>query len=1183
MAPSDIKNFLSCQDQYTWEHSKKTGNRRLGQRFNKAWVSNGLPLPFTVGDAAGDGQAGVAVRAQGDVEAGAVDVNVGAGAQDADEGGLVGGAGGAHRQVEAGAGIVNVVGSPGHDERAGPSAAEGAEQAPEQVAAGNVDVNVGGGGSRHDEGAAAVDVGGVAGGDHEGALGSIHTMVWPLSEPDLGQVHGFGQHEFTLVTTSANKAKAFHCKSCNLDMAPSGILKHFSGEAHGVPKQVIANWSSNKDYNSDRYSGKNSSKIGPNWKKADKSMKKSTAGPIPSCTSLTSSIAVPKPSEPTQPKASIASSSASRVPPLLKLAPKARPSPKAATPPVATQPASLAPTNDSKPPADSDWKGKEYGFGYKEIDTFHFSGKAGVLLCQMCHAKGKGAKEVNIKSVYTHINSHGINLRAFCKGWLCLQDYYTSKNDKVVGTSFEEAWQHYAADEVTYCSPHDGDVDDDGGDGGQEEEGDVDMDAEATISSAHYAEESEWKGQLWVGFSVDKFVTAWTDEEGWDDQKQTHRWPPQMKAKVQQQGLDLRKFKVFLRGSKQNKGNSADGTAQGVRYLFACLDMDPPGPHNPLDLVCSLNKQSEILDELAACPFVSTSKYWTGKMLRGIQHLGKHLLRECNKDVYAHTDYIQNINGLMYWCQDMMKTHLVQIKGRKHKMKREQEFKISKYASKEEHRAAVEDTFNNFKAFAWALNNPTQVEKLGLAGPDWLYACEVEVWGGVQSSTYAGRPGPWQEAERMTIMRMYDVDDDKVVFTKHKNGIAIGEVAIWMSSACKQMLKEFDSLLPSTRTLFWNKIMAANQNTSKWCKLHYPPGATIRTATLDRKKMESDTGDCAEDTPATALITAQNILSSASAQVGHHGDRLAKDVYDTKQARHLASKCRILWQSFYGDPVEWPGQESEGKMIERLQVNYRAYRHVRGQAKGSSGSGSGQLLSKEARTAQQVEQLMNLFDGVDDTGDAAPDASGEGDREAVEEVQREETAEEAGYGVGQGDVTPPVPSQFQVQSNTGCANMDVCYRSMEAAVRRFDVEAAATEGNHIDEGSEVGQEGGPQGRSLEQDLEQMMDDDNMGTHGDDVGAEAEGHFEAPGDEMQFEALGEEMHYEEPGGEMHFGAPGQEPPTTAWELRPGPAVDIDVDIDVDASAEPPQKKPRAGPQTLWERLVEKAERDYPSGI
>jgi hypothetical protein len=64
------------------------------------------------------------------------------------------------------------------------------------------------------------------------------------------------------------------------------------------------------------------------------------------------------------------------------------------------------------------------------------------------------------------------------------------------------------------------------------------------------------------------------------------------------------------------------------------------------------------------------------------------------------------------------------------------------------------------------------------------------------------------------------------------------------------------------------------------------------------------------------------------------------------------------------------------------------------------------------------------------------------EREAVEEVQREqreEAAEEAGCGVGLGDVTPPVPS--------GCADQDACYRSIEAAVERFfPGEAAASEG-----------------------------------------------------------------------------------------------------------------------------------------
>ena len=60
------------------------------------------------------------------------------------------------------------------------------------------------------------------------------------------------------------------------------------------------------------------------------------------------------------------------------------------------------------------------------------------------------------------------------------------------------------------------------------------------------------------------------------------------------------------------------------------------------------------------------------------------------------------------------------------------------------------------------------------------------------------------------------------------------------------------------------------------------------------------------------------------------------------------------------------------------------------------------------------------------------------EREAVEEVQGEEAAEEAGYGAGCGDVTPPVQS--------GCADKDVCYRSIEAAVERFEGESAAFEG-----------------------------------------------------------------------------------------------------------------------------------------
>lgn len=65
------------------------------------------------------------------------------------------------------------------------------------------------------------------------------------------------------------------------------------------------------------------------------------------------------------------------------------------------------------------------------------------------------------------------------------------------------------------------------------------------------------------------------------------------------------------------------------------------------------------------------------------------------------------------------------------------------------------------------------------------------------------------------------------------------------------------------------------------------------------------------------------------------------------------------------------------------------------------------------------------------------------EREAVEEVQKEQKeeaadqADQAGCGVGWGDVTPEVPP--------GCADQDVTYRSMEAVVEKFGVEAAALE------------------------------------------------------------------------------------------------------------------------------------------
>lgn len=55
-----------------------------------------------------------------------------------------------------------------------------------------------------------------------------------------------------------------------------------------------------------------------------------------------------------------------------------------------------------------------------------------------------------------------------------------------------------------------------------------------------------------------------------------------------------------------------------------------------------------------------------------------------------------------------------------------------------------------------------------------------------------------------------------------------------------------------------------------------------------------------------------------------------------------------------------------------------------------------------------------------------------------QEVQGEGSTEGAVYEVGPGDGTPPV--------QPGCADQDLCYRSIEAAVERFEDQAKASEG-----------------------------------------------------------------------------------------------------------------------------------------
>ena len=1076
MGIETVKGFLCCQDEHQyWNKKKKTGIGTLGQSFNQTWVSNGWPLPWTAGGAGAGGQADVVdeVPADGEGELeipGDVDADAGG---DGDGGLDVEGEPGAPGDVDVDAGGA---GDGGCDVEGGPGVP------------GDVDADAGGAGDAGDE-------------NHARQVPGIEpeSKMWPLSVPDLGIASGFGQHEFTLVKLSSNKKKVFHCACCNKDLAPSGVAPHFKGEAHGVPNEVVGTWNCCRDYNKQK-----DAKVGHLWKKASKAMKASAAPPQANAAPAASQ-AVPK-----QPTIGGPGTPQS----YLKPKAKAKPSAKALPPPPPQQVQQQA--GSPSDPVLDDWIGKQSGFGYKELDTFHYSGTPGVLICQVCAAKGGKAKEVKIRTVYTHLISHQINIKASCKNWKSMEDYNTYRSEGQDGISFQGCWHKHVEAEIIW----DQDVD---------VEVDVDVDGQVLPENVgNDPHGASYGGPIWVSFGVDEFVVGWTNAEFWDDSRETHPWPHQLKTKAKEQNIIFTGYRYFLKGTKQNSDGTADGHVAGMGMFFSCLTMDPPGPHNHLDLVRSLNKQPHVLDQLASYQIFSVAKWWTGKMLNSLKIFGEHLFRECNNEIYTHTDYFQNVQGMMHWVTDVKAKHKIQIKALSHQKNRRDEFKLSKYAPAQDHRTAVRETFLNFQAFSWAVRNPDIVESLGLDGPDWLHACEVECYGGITATTFAGRPGPWQDPTRATIMRPLDVGDDKIVFTKHKNGAAIGDIGIWIPPGTKELIKDFDSLMPPKRPFYWNKVkMDAQKNTHKWCIIHYKVGCTIRTASLDRKKMETDSGDMSELNPSEALIVAQKLISKSSASIGHHGKGVAKDIYDTKKTRHLSWECKLMWEAHYGDPIDWPcgiDQESPDQKADRLRVNHTRYRAPRnvGDKPEGSGVGGGPAMG-QADVGDEEPADVGGEPGAQEDGDVhvhggfPVDVDADADAPAIDapamsqaDVEDEAPADVEGEPGAQGDgdvhVHVGVPVGVDADLDAGDGNATPVPGDVHAVVDAGDGNATpvpgdghadvdARDGNetaeakdtHMRDGNEAPHEEEQEGH-LSDDLEMLiLNEDNV---------------EAPGEEMQ---------------------------------------------------------------------------------